>query len=167
MARRIFVASPLGFAESTRGFRASIEVALAENGYEAVDPWSLSADLEAQLESAGALPDRKARKRTLHRICMEIAGRNHNALASSDGVLAVLDGVDVDPGTASEIGFTYASGGKTIHGYRGDFRRLGENEGVSVNLQVQYWIERSGGRIVTSIDDIKRLSFEAGETETA
>lgn len=160
MAKRVFVASPLGFAESTRAFTQRLLDPLRASGYEPIDPWTLSHDLEGDLKHAGEIFDRDERCRELHRLSMRIAERNHDALASCDGVLAVLDGVDVDPGTASEIGCAFALGGKTIHGYRGDFRVLGEHEGVSVNLQVQYWIERSGGRIVNTLEDVATLRFD-------
>ena len=68
-------------------------------------------------------------------------------------MLAVLDGVDVDSGTASEVGYAFARG-KRIVGYRGDFRPAAENEGCTVNLQVEYFIRASGGTIVTKIDAI-------------
>lgn len=160
MGLRIFVASPLGFAESTRGFIERISAALKSSGYEPIDPWSLSTDLESNIREAGMIADREERKVLLHRMAMTIAERNYQAMQGCDGVLAVLDGVDVDPGTASEIGCAFALGGKIIHGYRGDFRRLGENDGVVVNLQVQYWIEASGGHIVTSLDEVRGLRFE-------
>ena len=81
------------------------------------------------------------------------------APSSCGGVLAVLDGVDVDSGTASEIGYAFGLGDKVINGYRGDFRRSGENDGVCINLQVQYWIEQSGGTIVRSLSELSQLSF--------
>ena len=52
---------------------------------------------------------------------------------SSDIVVAVLDGVDVDSGTAWEIGYAYAKE-KPIIGLRTDFRTL--SEGI-VNLMVE------------------------------
>ncbi len=167
MTVRVFVASPLGFAESTRTFTERLLDVLRASGVEPIDPWALSHDLEDELKRAGEIPNREERCDTLHRLSMRIAERNHAALASCDGLLAVLDGVDVDPGTASEIGCAFALGGKIIHGYRGDFRALGEHEGVAVNLQVQYWIERSGGRIVNALEDIRALRFANGTERQA
>jgi nucleoside 2-deoxyribosyltransferase len=71
----------------------------------------------------------------------------------ADGLLAVLDGVDIDSGTASEIGFAAALG-KPIIGYRSDFRLSADNEGALVNLQVEYFIHLSGGKIVSRIDEV-------------
>ncbi len=155
----IFIASPLGFAESSRGFLVPLREKMEALGYKIIDPWSASPDLEEELQRAGAIDKREARAAEFHRISMRIAERNAQLLRSSDGVLAVLDGTDVDSGTASEIGYTFGLGNKVINGYRGDFRLSGENDGVCVNLQVQYWIEQSGGQIVTALDDLKILSF--------
>jgi len=52
---------------------------------------------------------------------------------SSDIVVAVLDGVDVDSGTAWEIGYAYATE-KPVIGLRTDFRTL--SDGI-VNLMVE------------------------------
>jgi len=55
----------------------------------------------------------------------------------SDLVVAVLDGVDVDSGTAWEIGYAYAKG-KPVLGLRTDFREL--SNGV-VNLMIELAVE--------------------------
>ena len=54
-----------------------------------------------------------------------IGGNNETAIKSAFGIFAVLDGTDVDSGTASEIGYGAAKG-KIIVGYRGDFRMTGD-----------------------------------------
>ena len=82
--------------------------------------------------------------------------RNAQAIKDSDGMIAVLDGVDIDSGTAGEIGYAYGLG-KIIAGYRGDFRLSADNEGSTVNLQVEYFIRSSGGEIVTSIEDFDKI----------
>ncbi len=156
---KIFIASPLGFAESSRAFMTVLADKLRELGFEPVNPWDASADLEEELHQADLITERDARQQTLNLISMRIAERNASLLKSCDAVLAVLDGCDVDSGTASEIGYVFGLGGKVINGYRGDFRQSGENDGVQVNLQVQYWIERSGGLIVSSLGDIGMLKF--------
>ena len=51
----------------------------------------------------------------------------------------------MDSGTAAEIG--YASRAVPVVGLRTDSRRTGDNEGVTVNLQVEYFIRRSGGSV--------------------
>lgn len=159
-ALKIFLASPLGFAESTRNLLPVLCDILREHGVESINPWDASHDLEEELRRADTLGDPVERRKSLHATSMKIAERNASLLRGCYGVLAVLDGCDVDSGTASEIGYAFGLGDKIIHGYRGDFRRSGENDGVHVNLQVEYWIEKSGGRIVFSVDEIKTLRFE-------
>ena len=65
----------------------------------------------------------------------------------------MLDGADVDSGTAAEIGYAFARG-KLIVGYRGDFRVSADNEGALVNLQVEFFIRESGGTIVSRYEDL-------------
>ncbi|MDX9753117.1 MAG: nucleoside 2-deoxyribosyltransferase [bacterium] len=156
---KVFLASPLGFMESSRPFISRLQQKLVSLQFEPVDPWAASPDLERLLTEAMHLPDQSKREKALHSISMQMAERNYSLLRSCQGVLAVLDGSDVDSGTASEIGCAFALGSKVINGYRGDFRRSGENDGVLVNLQVQYWIEKSGGRIYTSLKDLDQLTF--------
>lgn len=63
-----------------------------------------------------------------------IFGKNLAAIDNSDIIVAVIDGADVDSGTAWEIGYAYSKG-KTIMGLRTDFRTLG-TEG-RVNLMIE------------------------------
>ncbi|HQO34090.1 MAG TPA: nucleoside 2-deoxyribosyltransferase [bacterium] len=152
---KVFLASPLGFMESSRPFISRLVEVLEESGHTVLDPWSLAEPFTEEQESARRISDEKTRRAELHRINMAIARQNHRLLEEADGILAVLDGSDVDSGTASEIGCAFGIGGKIINGYRGDFRRAGENDGCRVNLQVQYWIEQSGGRIYTGLEALR------------
>ncbi len=160
---KVFIASPLGFAESSRLFLPKLRERLQELGWEPVDPWASSMDLEEELRQADSLAGPLDRRRELHRFSMRIAERNASLLRSCGRVLAVLDGPDVDSGTASEIGYAFGLEMR-IDGYRGDFRRGGENDGVVINLQVQYWIEQSGGKIVRSLEEMDAL-FQSRERE--
>lgn len=63
-----------------------------------------------------------------------IFNKNLTAIESSDIIVAVIDGTDVDSGTAWEIGYAFAKG-KPIIGLRTDFRTLGI-EGT-VNLMIE------------------------------
>jgi nucleoside 2-deoxyribosyltransferase len=66
------------------------------------------------------------------------------------GVLAVLDGYDVDSGTAAEIGYAAALG-RPVVGLRSDLRITGDNEETLVNLQVEWFIAESGGDLATDL----------------
>ncbi len=63
-----------------------------------------------------------------------IFNKNLAALDSSDIIVAVIDGADVDSGTAWEIGYAYSKG-KPVLGLKTDFRTLGI-EGT-VNLMIE------------------------------
>lgn len=60
--------------------------------------------------------------------------KNLKGIEKSDIIVAVIDGVDVDSGTAWEIGYAFAKG-KPVIGLRTDFRTLGI-EGT-VNLMIE------------------------------
>ncbi|MFX1537932.1 MAG: hypothetical protein ACFFDI_27380, partial [Promethearchaeota archaeon] len=49
---------------------------------------------------------------------------------------------------------------KPIVAYKGDKRPAGENIGVHVNMQVQTFIEESGGKIALSIEEFDELLGE-------
>lgn len=155
---KVYLASPLGFAESTRDFMSVIERQIAACGYTVVNPWHL-ADPQ-QFEATAAIENAEQRRQAFHKVNMEVAAKNEKAIRECQMVVGVLDGVDVDSGTASEIGFAYALG-KRIYGYRGDFRMAGDNEGSLINLQVEYWIENSGGCIVRNLDELRQKLAEA------
>jgi nucleoside 2-deoxyribosyltransferase len=152
-AAKIYMASPLGFSEAGRHFYNSVLVPfVAGLGYEILDPWAL-AD-QAKIEGAQRLPYGPEKREAWRKLNREIGATNRAAIDRADGVIAVLDGTDVDSGTAAEIGYAFARG-KLIVGYRGDFRLSADNEGAAVNLQVEFFIHESGGAIVSRYEDLK------------
>ncbi len=153
---RIYLASPYGFAEATKSFlNDSMILILKSRGHIVLNPWDLPPELAKRLGSAQSISDYDARQSFLAKINTEIASLNEKAIQSSDIVVAVLDGQEVDSGVAAEIGFARALGKKII-GYRGDFRLSGENIGCRINLQVQYFVEASGGLIVSSLEELEQ-----------
>ena len=67
-----------------------------------------------------------------------------------------------------EIGYAAAIG-TVVVGYRTDWRRAGDNEAAVVNLQLVYFIEASGGTIVTgdpTVDDAALLERAIVELTT-
>ena len=142
--KKIYIASPLGFSEACRDFyRERLLPLVRESGFEVLDPWDIGFEI----------PSPEAKKEVWERFNALVGEENTKAIESSDGMLAVLDGTDVDSGTASEIGCAFSLG-KKILGYRGDFRLTGDNPGSTVNLQVEYFIRKSGGRIVRSVEEL-------------
>jgi nucleoside 2-deoxyribosyltransferase len=149
---RVYLAGPLGFSEAGRDFHARVVVRLVRRlGFEVLDPWALAP--ARQVAAVQRLPYGPRRREAWRRLNREIGAINRAAIDRADGVVAVLDGVDVDSGTAAEIGYGFACG-KLIVVYRGDFRLSADNEGSTVNLQVEYFIRESGGTIVTRYRDL-------------
>ena len=154
LKKRIYLASPLGFSEAGRFFMYQKLVPLVEGlGLEVIDPWKLTP--EHQIEGVLKMPEGNARSSAWRELNMLIGENNRRGIESSDGLFAVLDGCDVDSGTAAEIGYASALR-KPVTAYRGDFRISGDNEGSLVNIQVEYFIFSSGGRIAATIDEAEK-----------
>lgn len=114
--KTVYLAAPL-FSEAERDFNRKLRDEIKGMGFNVFLPQ----------EDSNNIRDEKNRQRV-------IFDKNIAAIESSDIVVAVIDGCDVDSGTAWEIGYAYAKG-KTILGLRTDFRTLGI-EGT-VNLMVE------------------------------
>ncbi|MBI2488009.1 MAG: nucleoside 2-deoxyribosyltransferase [Deltaproteobacteria bacterium] len=150
---KIYVASPLGFSEIGRAFYYRELIPRIEQvGYQVIDPWTLTPiEKKQRIES---MTDLSQKLHAWKKLNIEIGRNNKKGIDDSDGLVAVLDGTDVDSGTAAEIGYAFAKG-KPILGYRGDFRLRADNEVAKVNLQVEYFIQASGGTIITEIDKLQ------------
>ena len=108
--------------------------------------------------------DLDARQVAWEGLKQSLGEKNAKAIRDANGMVAVLDGVDVDSGTAAEIGYAAALG-KRIIGYRGDYRRTGEDPVSVVNLQVEYFIEKNGGVIVRTLKELERELVAWNKTE--
>jgi nucleoside 2-deoxyribosyltransferase len=151
---RVYLAGPLGFSEAGRHFHHGVLVPFVRGlGYEVLDPWALGD--ARRIAAVQRMPDGAARRAAWRRLNRQIGATNRAAIDRAQGVLAILDGPDVDSGTAAEIGYAFARG-KLIVGYRGDFRLSADNEGGMVNLQVEFFIRQSGGTIATRYEDLER-----------
>jgi adenylate cyclase len=145
----VYVASPLGFTEPGRQYAERVVLpALRSAGLEPLDPWD---DPEFRIARAMEVADADARMETLVAANASVAARNASLIRSAMGVLAVLDGTDVDSGTAAEIGFAAALG-VPITGLRTDIRPGGDNEATAVNLQVEWFIRQGGGGVHRDLD---------------
>ncbi len=143
MKPRCYIASPLGFTEAGRQYYTEVYLPALSGVVEAVDPWSLTTQTEiAAAHRAGQ-----------HReILLEIGRRNIRAIESSVMLAAWLDGQEPDSGTAAEVGYAAALR-IPCFGLRTDLRQTGE-PGADVNLQVQTFIEDSGGRLLGSLAEL-------------
>ncbi|HWQ18454.1 MAG TPA: nucleoside 2-deoxyribosyltransferase [Methanotrichaceae archaeon] len=66
----------------------------------------------------------------------EIFEANTSALRGCDLLVAILDGAQVDDGTAWEVGFHYGRHGRIL-GIRTDFRQAGETSSSKVNAMIE------------------------------
>jgi nucleoside 2-deoxyribosyltransferase len=156
MSRKtIYLASPLGFAHSTRPFMATLIDQLSQH-VEVLNPWDRT-DFDEEFARLASENDFASRREQLRKINAELGRLNAQDIDRANGLFAILDGVDVDSGTAAEIGYAYARG-KYICGLRTDFRLSADNYGSTVNLQVEYFIESSGGTIVHTAEDLANLA---------
>ncbi len=146
MRPRAYIASPLGFTEAGRHYYAEVYLPALAEVVEPVDPWSFTSPSEvADAAAAGEL----------RQLWLSVGRRNSAAIASADLIIALLDGQEVDSGTAAEVG--YGAGlGKRCFGLRTDLRENGE-AGVEVNLQVVAFILDSGGQVATSLAELVAL----------
>src|SRR5580658_1126156 len=139
----VYVASPLGFTESGRAYyEGYLLPLLVEARFRVLDPWEaakrvFTAMAEHKTDDCLALAEANTK----------VGRSNADFIQESDCVLAVLDGPDVASGTDAEIGYA-AARGVPIVGLHTDMRRTGDNAAAIVNRQVEYFVVRSGGRIV-------------------
>jgi nucleoside 2-deoxyribosyltransferase len=112
---KIYLAGPL-FTQAERAFNVAVKQLL--RGYDF--------DVFLPQEAVKQTPDSKDALRKI--FYADLAG-----LAWCDWVVAVLDGSDVDSGTAWECGYAYGRG-KPVFGLRIDFRKYSEHEDVNLMI---------------------------------
>jgi nucleoside 2-deoxyribosyltransferase len=150
--KKLYLASPLGFSPENASYLNQIKAALTAQGLEIFDPWQQE-QFNEQIAAAFRERDYDARVRAFAEVARLIGACNEAGIRQSDVLLAVLDGAEVDSGTAAEVGFGCALG-KTCYGLRTDLRDSGDFVGVPVNLQLLHFIENSGGTLFRYIADI-------------
>ena len=73
------------------------------------------------------------------------------ALRESEHIIAILDGNDVDAGTAFELGYAYAAG-KPLYGLKTDYRSFSPIENVNLMIEVPLrQIFRSLGEVIAAL----------------
>jgi nucleoside 2-deoxyribosyltransferase len=152
---KIYLASPYGFTSAGQEFMKNIMIpTISIKGFEILNPWDSFDFTLKQIRKISSINDITKQFEMLRIMNKDIAINNLELLKQADLIIAVLDGSDVDSGVATEIGYAYANN-KTIIGYRSDFRLSGDNLAALVNVQVEYFINESGGIIVNNITDLK------------
>ncbi len=145
----IYIASPLGFTDAGRHYSETVLLpAVRGAGLDPLDPWDVAPEILRVFALERDDPERAQRLEETNRL---VGRRNAELIRRAAGVLAILDGEDVDSGTAAEIGYAAALG-RPIVGLRTDLRATGDNEATLVNLQVEWFIVESGGALTTTLD---------------
>ena len=137
-AMRVYLAGPL-FTPYEREFLDACAARLRESGFDVFVPHEQALALGKDVTAAA------------------IFAKDLEGLAAADAVFALLDGSQVDDGTACEIGLFYGlmqsePEKKGIVGLLTDLRSLRLEEGHGLNLFVEGCIE-AVGEVVTSLDD--------------
>ena len=125
---RIYLAAPL-FTDAERRFNSDLADRLTAAGHTVYLP-----QRDAPAPSGAGYPAR-------------IFRANLDALEAAQAVVAICDGVQVDDGTAWEVGFAYARG-VPVYGLRTDPRSVTDQERVNLT------IEQCLTKLVTSIDEL-------------
>ena len=133
--RKVYLAAPL-FSEGECVFNRLLRDEIKKTGFTVFLPQ----------EDSNNKIDTKNRQEIIFK-------KNMTALEDSDIIVAVIDGADIDSGTAWEIGYAF-SRGKSILGLRTDFRTLGI-EGT-VNLMIERSVVLCSG-IRELLDQLKSL----------
>lgn len=117
----IYLAGPLFSAADQAWHRATKARIEAETGHAVIWPFELFD--QAEITKWGADAPRR------------VMADCRDALAACGMVVALLDGPQVDDGTAWEIGYAHAKGIPVV-GIRTDFRQAGDVPGALVNCMV-------------------------------
>ena len=144
---RVYLAGPL-FTLAERRFMAHLrDLAGGLPGVVAAWPGDFFADHDLAALGAGA-------KEHIFAGC--VAG-----LHASDLVVAVLDGPQVDDGTAREVGYAYARG-IPAWGLRTDFRVAGDTVHSLVNCMIECSLERTFRDIEPLLDALAARAAASG-----
>lgn len=142
--RSVYLAGPDGFTPAGLAWHTEVLVpAVRAAGLMPLSPWAGATD---PFETLRTMPPGQTRIDGYRARNRELARANAALIEQASAVLAMLDGPDIDSGTAGEIGYG-SHAGLVVVGVRSDVRCCGDNEGAIVNLQVEYFIERSGGAV--------------------
>jgi hypothetical protein len=113
-----------------------------------------------------SLPEGPERDAALPEANRKAGAANCEMIKGAAAVLAVLDGPDVDSGTAAEIGYAGALGVPVI-GLRTDIRLSGDNPATTVNLQVQYFLAELCADVSTAVDALRRVTTSGAASQPA
>ncbi len=136
----IYQAGPL-FTEAEQAWHKALSARLRDAGHEVIWPGDLLTD--EQIQNAGA------------NASALIFDTCRLGIERCNCVVALLDGTQVDDGTAWEIGYAYAKG-LPIYGIRTDFRHAGETQHSTVNSMIEGCLSGLVRRVEELVEKIRR-----------
>ena len=131
---RVFIAGPL-FSQAEREFNLKLDEFLRKHGFETFLPQREVGELWKRIHKRG---------RKTYRMIYE---EDLRGLEGADVVVAILDGPDVDSGTAFEVGYACARG-KPVIGLKTDMRVFARGE------EVNNMLAQGMRKIVKNFDDL-------------
>ena len=150
----IYLAGPSGFTEPGRQWHFGVlRPAVEAAGFRALDPWESGMTI---FMPWFMLPEGPERDAALPEANRKAGEANCEMIRQAAAVLAVLDGTDVDSGTAAEIGYAAALGVPVV-GLRTDLRQSGDNAATTVNLQVEYFLAELCTDVAGAVEAVTRV----------
>ncbi len=137
----MFIAGPL-FSQAEREFNLKVDGELRKHGFETFLPQRDVGKLDELLAKEGERAYRMIFKRDL------------KGLDQSDVVVAILDGPDVDSGTAFEVGYAFAKG-KPVVGLKTDMRVFAKDE--ELNNMLAQGIRALARNLDEVVSELKKI----------
>ena len=144
---KIYQAGPL-FTEGERLWHKHFQSHLESRGFTALWPGDLITSHDVTLWGKDAPK--------------KILEADKTLLLDCDAVVALLDGPQVDDGTAWEIGFAHAMG-KPVFGIRTDFRNGGESAGATVNAMIEGCVECIARSMDELVQELRKFQLKTQE----
>jgi len=148
---KIYVASPLGFSPENQYYLDKVKARLTSLGFEVLDPWAQ--DYSVDFDKASLILNHYDRARAFDDVAAKIGLMNEKMIREADALLAILDGMEPDSGTCSELGFA-AGLGKMCFALRCDKRNCGDFGDLNLNLQLLHFIYSSNGKLFRAVEEI-------------
>jgi len=138
---KVFIAGPL-FSQAEREFNIKVDEKLREHGFETFLPQRDVGKLDELLVKEGK------------RAYFMIFERDLKGLDWANAVVAILDGPDVDSGTAFEVGYAFAKG-KPVIGLKTDMRVFARDE--EVNNMLAQGVRALVGNLDEMVSKLKKI----------
>jgi len=131
---KVFIAGPL-FSQAELDFNLKVDEQLRKHGFETFLPQRDAGKLDEFLAKEG------------ERAYRTLFERDLEGLDRADVAVAILDGPDVDSGTAFEVGYAFSKG-KPVIGLKTDMRVFAREE------EVNNMLAQGVRKIVENFDDL-------------